>query len=274
MHNPKILRHLLFLTAVLPCLACTTLFPATGGVTAADASQLLDVAGSIADVQPGDVKAGDAKVGDATAAEVLPVDVHVDAAGEIDAFPSGCDAIQAAISALEPALAECTAAGGCQRFEYPICNSFGCFQAPVAKGKDLTQLQALANAAMQAQCAGFHCGCASLPPEPYCLGQACRVCPPDCGGGSCADLDAALTQAAVAVRGYPCSSDSDCTVSQTPFCEIPGAGCYAIAHAVKAELSEWNALVNQWQLQKCATAACDCMGTNKATCVQGICTGG
>ena len=153
----------------------------------ADIAGLADVALDVQDVAKTDAQ----DVADVPQAETSP-DVAADVAET-----TNCDELLAQMDALKPALTPCTLENGCSTFEFPICNSFGCYQTPVGAGSDTTALSALAQKAMTAQCPGFHCGCGVSTPS-FCLKSQCRQCPPDCDG-TCDEVKTALLSTAHAV---------------------------------------------------------------------------
>lgn len=177
-----------------------------------------------------------------------------------------CMTLLGQISALKPGLQKCTAAVGCQNFEFPICNSAGCFQLGVAKDAKLDDLNNLAGAAMKAQCSQFSCGCMPAP-QPFCLGGQCRQCPPDCAG-TCDEQQAAIVQL-VASQAW-CSSDADCTVLQTGLCPFAGLPCGGVPLNKYAQTGQLQALLSAYAVP-CNVAMCKCAVPGPALCVAGKC---
>jgi hypothetical protein len=179
-----------------------------------------------------------------------------------------CAAILSKIDKLKPKLQACAAATGCEEFEYPICGSAGCFQMPVGKGADLSELNNLAGAAQAAKCSQFTCGCGPASPS-YCLGGSCRQCPPDCDAGTCDDKAAAIAQFVGASRW--CASDKDCIVHATGLCPFAGMPCGGVALSQYAKVSQLDALLSATAVP-CNVAMCKCAVPGPASCVAGKCT--
>lgn len=178
-----------------------------------------------------------------------------------------CVAILSKIDKLKPKLQACAAATGCEEFEYPICGSAGCFQMPVGKGADLSELNNLAGAAQAAKCSQFTCGCGPASPS-YCLGGSCRQCPPDCDAGTCDDKAAAIAQF-VGASSW-CASDKDCIVHATGLCPFAGMPCGGVALSQYAKVSQLDALLSATAVP-CNIAMCKCAVPGPASCVAGKC---
>ena len=177
-----------------------------------------------------------------------------------------CMTVLGKIAALKPKLQACTAAKGCQGFEYPICGSAGCFQMPIGSDTDTSALSTLAQEAADAKCSSFHCGCGPAAPS-FCLKGKCRDCPPDCDG-TCDELATAIPQLAGQL-GY-CGKDDDCTVLMTGLCPIGGLPCGGIPLSKFAQTGQLQALLNQYAAP-CNAVMCKCAGPGKPVCEKGKC---
>ena len=190
--------------------------------------------------------------------DVAPADVA-------DVAPICADLLKQ-IAALKPALAACTVAVGCKTFEYPICGSIGCYQAPMASDADATALEALAVQATAAGCDGFHCGCGVIAPA-FCLKGTCKQCPPDCDG-TCEEVTAALLQTAHAANW--CGSDSDCTVLGTGMCPVGDLPCGGLLLSKNANTADIQAVLTGYSVA-CGASTCKCAMPQNPTCVAGKC---
>lgn len=181
--------------------------------------------------------------------------------------PTTCVELVSKIDALKSKVTACTADKGCQPFEYPICDSAGCFQLGVGAGNDLTELQDLAGKAGAAQCSGFHCGCAPAPPT-YCLKNQCRSCPPDCDG-TCDELKAAILSTAKQMASF-CGTDADCTVVSTAMCPLGDLPCGGVPANKYSKPDALLALISAYSAP-CGAAMCKCAAPGPAKCVKGQC---
>lgn len=185
--------------------------------------------------------------------------------------PKTCGEVDTLMAQWLPKARPCGVAAGCQSFEFPICGSAGCFQAPVGAGNPaVAVLEQIASAAMPLQCPKFKCGCAPPPPS-FCFGGLCSFCPPDCQG-SCTEILTALVALAKS-QGF-CTNDAGCQVLPTDLCAIAGLGCYHIALSKFADTKGIIALLAAYAEAKCPTADCDCATPTQAKCSQGKCVGG
>ncbi len=265
-------------TLLLPFLCLTALAACGTSATTTDAATTdtadaapLDTAGTdaaAADVADGAVAdaLADALPAEVTGADTQVVDVPPpDAAADADVGNS-CAALLGQIAALKPMLTGCTPATGCKTMEYPICNTFGCFQTPMASDADSSALESLAKQASSAGCDGFHCGC-DQPKPAFCLKGQCRQCPPDCDG-TCDELTAALLSAAHAANW--CSTDNDCTAMSTGLCpvgDLPCGGMYVNSFANAETLQ---AIIGGYSVA-CGPSFCKCAVPGPAVCVKGKC---
>lgn len=278
---------------VAACVGCSGPEAAAGGPVDAAGDAAIEVmwADGLSDSAPSDVEPTDAAAPDGVppdggvsdgggSDEAMAVDgaaVDGDAAVAADPndaaaadaadVPASCPALLAKIAALKPALTACTAQVGCQTFEYPICNSVGCFQMPLAANADLAALESLAQQAAALSCPPFHCGCGEMPKPSYCLGGQCRSCPPDCDG-SCEELKTALIKAAHANDW--CSSAKDCVTLSTGLCpvgDLPCGGLWVNSYANQQNLL---AIVGAYSAA-CGASTCKCAVPGPAACVKGKC---
>ncbi len=224
--------------------------------TDAAAGDVADAADAVADALPADVTSADTPT-----ADVPPPDAAADAD-----VGSVCAALMGQIAALKPTLTGCTPATGCKTLEYPICNTFGCFQTPMASDADSSALESLAKQASSAGCDGFHCGC-DQPKPAFCLKGQCQQCPPDCAG-TCDELTAALLSAAHAANW--CSTDSECTTVSTGLCpvgDLPCGGLYVNSFASAETLQ---GLIGGYSVA-CGASFCKCAVPGPAVCAKGKC---
>ncbi len=257
------------LFALLLATAC-----GTGAATGTDAATLdADVASGTDASTPGT---------DAVADEVAGTDATVDAATDAASPDSGgtdaasadtttdvaptCSELQAKIDALKPTLTPCTPQKGCVTFEYPICNSFGCFETPVAQGSDTAPLESLASQASAAGCEGFHCGCDTSVPS-FCLKGQCRQCPPDCDG-SCDEMTSAFTSVAHAANW--CGTTDDCTTLGTALCPVADLPCGGLFINKYAKLDTLQAIHGGFS-KACGPSTCKCAVPSDPICVAGKC---
>jgi hypothetical protein len=189
-----------------------------------------------------------------------------------DCLTEGCEEVVGqAYEELMAMGAGCAAPQSCQRYDYPICGSIGCFQGVVRADADLSTLDALATEAAAQGCEPFHCGCDFLPGAPVCLQQSCRLCPPDCGD-DCGELAVAI-EAFAATYAAGCQSDTDCAVTAVPVCELgPQIHCHGLAHRAGADsFPIMNLILGYISLEPaCDWMACDCQA-DTATCADGVC---
>jgi hypothetical protein len=194
----------------------------------------------------------------------------VDANGcDLPECAEGCDElVPAANAALSAAASGCGDPTGCGFYEYPICGTFGCFNGAVRESADLAALETAASAAGAAGCEPFHCGCGFPEGAPVCLGETCRMCPPDCGS-DCEELEAAVTAfAKEAAAG--CTADVDCEISTTGPCELgPFVSCHGLAWNTSAE-PVMTLIAGYMGAGGCEFADCDCQAT-EAHCKGGYC---
>lgn len=170
------------------------------------------------------------------------------------------------IDAEKAKLTPCAKPGGlCGTFEFPICGSMGCFQAPMGEGADTAAIGDLSTQAMKAQCSGFHCGCGPTPPA-LCLKGQCRQCPPDCGG-ACEELGMAI-QNLVETLNF-CGKDQDCQVLTTGLCPLGKLPCGGAAVSTYADTAGLKAATAAYLA--CGAAMCKCAAPKIATCVKGRC---
>lgn len=226
--------------------------------TDAQATDLAPLDG-IADVQALDSDAWDVHTVDTPAVDTAP---QPDSDG-------GCAAIIAQIDALKPKLTPCNAATTCSTFEYPICNTFGCFQTPLPADADTAALESLAKQASAASCDGFHCGCGPSAPS-FCLKGQCRQCPPDCDG-TCDEIGPALLTVAHAANW--CGGDQDCAVLGTGMCPVGDLPCGGLFLNKFANQDNLQAIVTAYSTA-CGASFCKCAVPGPAVCVKGKCVQG
>ncbi len=135
---------------------------------------------------------------------------------------AACDEALAAVDQFVAAHGACTDAQQCVAFEYPICDTFGCFQVAVNAQADLATLTDLAIQAQAAGCEDFSCGCEAPPPAPACIEGLCRLCPPDCGT-TCEGIGAAILAEADTLNH--CEWTDECWTEDTGVCNLPGLPC-------------------------------------------------
>ncbi|MBT9554405.1 MAG: hypothetical protein IV100_00195, partial [Myxococcales bacterium] len=181
----------------------------------------------------------------------------------------GCPALVAAVEAEVGKSQNCQKTADCMRFEHPICGTIGCYQRAVARAADLTTLSALAQAAQDALCEPFHCGCGPVG-EGVCQAGKCVLCPgPDCQ----TDCDALLGQLqAVVAENAACTNNALCVKVDTNLCAVPGLGCYAVGIAQGDGIQALTGLLEQYSKLGCPTSDCDCAPPTDATCTAGKCT--
>ncbi len=183
---------------------------------------------------------------------------------------TSCTSLTAAVDGLVDANAGCSVDADCMRFEHPICGSIGCYQRAISADAPLGALSTAAQAAQDAQCEPFHCGC-DPKGEPLCAAGTCRLCPGDPGcPKTCEDLRSELE--ALAAAESSCDAQPQCTMLTTPFCSTgPGMGCQALAvnaggiEAAKALLAEYAA-------KNCPADTCDCLPAEVPICKDKVCT--
>lgn len=271
-------RRFLLLFAVLAPLACADPVAApadAADVPPADTDASTDAPDAQpADLQPADVPTTDVPTAD-VAADIGPLDVPLaDVGAEIDAAPEvagddGCGALMTQIDALKPKLTPCSAGTTCQMFEYPICNTMGCFQTPVASNADTSALSSLTQQAGAAQCPGFHCGCGPYAPA-FCLNSQCQQCPPNCDG-TCDEVTAALLTTAHADNW--CGIDKDCAVLSTGLCPVGDLPCGGMYLNVNASQENLQGLLGGYS-KACGASFCKCAAPGPAVCVKGKCVKG
>lgn len=266
------------IVAVLAAAACGTAKPAPGAASGTDVL-----------VADADAASGDAPVDADSAPDVPAVDIAQPDAGldgSVDTAPDGSEVADAAPDQTDtaaPADASCAQLGqqidtakakitacnvdlGCEVFEYPICGSFGCFQAPIAKNADVSELASWVTQASAAQCAGFGCGC--QPPTPaFCLKGQCQQCPPDCDG-TCDELKASLLTVAHAANW--CGSDADCTVLNTALCPVGDLPCGGMLINKFAKTEPIQAVLSAYSTA-CGPSTCKCKAPEPGLCIQGKC---
>lgn len=239
----------------------------------AEVAATADIAGevAVAEVAVAEVAAGDsAGTGDAGCAPcaincICKKDKNGCPIPECE--PSTCAELTGKLDAEIAKMQTCTAAKGCQVFEYPYCGSAGCYQKPIAAGSDVAKLEPIAEAATKAQCSSFSCGCA--PPKPaFCLDGSCKQCPPDCKG-SCDDIKTAIATLAKQQASY-CGKDEDCTVMVTGLCPFADLPCGGMALAKNADQTQLKALVEAY-FPACGGGVCKCMPPKAAVCDKGKC---
>ena len=183
---------------------------------------------------------------------------------------TGCSALTQAVEDAVSANDGCATNGDCMRFEHPICGTIGCYQRAVSQNAPLAQLSTLAQAAQDAGCEPFHCGCGPEG-EPLCVNGSCALCPgsPGCPT-TCEELRAAIHE--VAATGSACTSSTDCTMLFTPFCDAgKGLGCYALAVSGYVAVNAATGLLKQFNDLKCGGDDCDCFGAEVPICKDGAC---
>jgi hypothetical protein len=271
---------------LLPCLACfactdPVVPPAeTADAAAADADATADVPdtqavdalsvnGDAVDAQPSDVAVTDVQFPDAApdVKDIQPSDIQATDSGPDIA--TGCSALLAQIDALKPKLTPCGAGATCQVFEYPICNTMGCFQTPVASNADTSALASLTQQAGAAQCPGFHCGCGPYAPA-FCLNSQCQQCPPNCDG-TCDELTAALLTTAHAENW--CGIDKDCQVISTGLCPVGDLPCGGLYVSQNTNQDNLQAIIGGYS-KACGASFCKCAVPGPAKCVKGKCVAG
>ncbi len=135
---------------------------------------------------------------------------------------AACEAALAAVDQFVAAHGACADAQQCVAFEYPICDTFGCFQVAVNAQADLVLLTDLAVQAQAAGCEDFSCGCEDPPAVPACIEGLCRLCPPDCGT-TCEGIGAAILAEADTLNH--CEWSDECWTEDTGVCNLPDLPC-------------------------------------------------